>query len=177
MAETQERAREALAGTMLREGILGGLLAGAIFAVAQMLLAAAMGVSPWTPWAFFASILLGRAALEAAFTPSIFVVGFVTHAILSALFGLLWGAIAKSVAPGIRDNWGPHAAAATIYGLLLWLVNFQVIGRIVYPWVLESGSLAQVLLHAFAFGLPLGLWLCARLRPIELAPRRRRATV
>ena len=37
MAETvTRREREAFAGTVLREGLLGGLVAGAVFALAQM---------------------------------------------------------------------------------------------------------------------------------------------
>lgn len=177
MAETTIERREAFAGTVLREGLLGGLVAGAILALAQMGLAAAMGASVLVPWAFFASVLLGREAFAAELNLSIFVVGFVAHFILSALFGLLWGAIAQSVSRGIRDAWGPHALAATIYGLLLWLVNFQVIARLVYPWFLETGTLTQLVLHGLAFGLPLGLYLCARLRPIEGMVTRRRAAV
>lgn len=172
-----EHDREAFAGTVLREGLIGGLVAGAVFAVAEMLLAAAMGVSMLMPWAFSASILLGQEALTAPFTLATFIIGFVVHFVLSALFGLIWGATAKSVSRGIRDSYGPHALAAMIYGLVVWLVNFQVIARIVYPWFLGTNALVQLLLHALAFGLPLGLYLCARLRPIEGRAARRRAVV
>ncbi len=172
-----EREREAFAGTVLREGLMGGLVAGAIFALAQMLLATASGASVWTPWAWFASILLGRGILDAPFGLSTFVVGFVVHFVLSALFGLIWGATAKSVSRGIRDSWGAHAIAAMIYGLVVWLVNFQVIARVVYPWFLDTGPFAQMLLHVLAFGLPLGLYLTARLRPIEHRPIERRTVV
>ncbi|WP_373047687.1 hypothetical protein [Vulgatibacter sp.] len=172
-----EREREAFAGTVLREGLIGGLLAGAVFALAEMLVSAAMGGSIFGPWAMFASILLGSSALSAEFTLGIFIVGFVVHFVLSALFGLIWGATAKSVSRGIRDSWGAHAVAAMIYGLVIWLVNFQVIARVVYPWFLQTNALAQILLHALAFGLPLGLYLTARLRPIEGAAGVRRTVV
>ena len=172
-----QREREAFAGTVLREGLLGGLVAGAVFAIAQMLLAVAMGASYTTPWAFFASILLGQGAITGPFTLATFIVGFVVHFVLSALFGLIWGATAKSVSRGIRDEYGAHAVAAMVYGLVIWLVNFQVIARFVYPWFLETNTLLQLLLHAVAFGLPLGLYLCARLRPLEGRAARRRAAV
>jgi len=170
-----EREREAFAGTVLREGLVGGLIAGAIFALSQMLLAAATGATALTPWAFFASILLGQEALTGPFTLATFIVGFVVHFVLSAVFGLIWGATAKSVSRGIRDDYGAHAVAAMVYGLVVWLVNFQVIARFVYPWFLELDALFQLVLHAIAFGLPLGLYLCARLRPLEGRPARRRA--
>ena len=177
MAETvTRREREAFAGTVLREGLLGGLVAGAVFALAQMLLALATGASALLPWALFASILLGQGALAAPLNLSIFIVGFAVHFVLSSLFGLLWGAIAKSVAPSVRDHFGPHAIAAMIYGLILWLVNFQIIARVVYPWFLDARPLAQLFLHVLAYGLPLGLYLCARLRPLDRLPARRRAT-
>lgn len=170
-----EREREVFAGTVLREGLVGGLVAGAILALAEMALAAATGDSPATPWAMAASILLGATARSAPFGPAIFAIGFAVHAILSALFGLLWGAVARSVSRDVRDAFGPHGIAAAIYGALLWLVNFQVIARFVYPWFLEANGFAQLLLHTFFFGLPLGLFLAARLRPIEgPAVRRRR---
>jgi hypothetical protein len=172
-----DREREAFAGTVLREGLAGGLVAGAVFALAQMLFAAAQGEPLSTPWAFFASILLGPQALAAPFSLATFTVGFVVHFVLSALFGLLWGATAKSVSRGIRDDWGAHAVASMIYGLLLWLVNFQVIARVVYPWFLGTSQLAQLALHALAFGLPLGLYLTARLRPLEGRRIERRVVV
>lgn len=168
------REREAFAGTVLREGLVGGLIAGAIFAFAQMLVAAGMGTSMAAPWALFASILLGQNAVNGPFTLGIFIVGFIVHFVLSALFGLLWGAIAKSVAPNVRDSFGAHGVAAAIYGLLLWLVNFQVIARVVYPWFLQTNALAQLLLHALAFGMPLGLYLAARLRPLDHLPAEQR---
>jgi hypothetical protein len=170
-----EREREAFAGVVLREGLVGGLVAGALLALASMLVSAAFGDSMARPWALFASILLGQGAITAPFTLGTFIVGFVVHFVLSALFGLIWGAIAKSVSRGIRDEWGAHGIAATIYGLLLWLVNFQVIARVVYPWFLGTNQLAQILLHALAFGLPLGLYLTARLRPLERPTAGRRA--
>lgn len=170
-----DRTREAYAGVVLREGLVGGLVAGAILALASMLVSAALGASMSTPWALFASILLGQQAVNTPFTAGTFVVGFVVHFVLSALFGLLWGAVAKSVSRGIRDDWGAHAVAAMIYALLLWLVNFQVIARVVYPWFLATHQLAWLLLHALTFGLPLGLYLTARLRPMERRTAEQRA--
>jgi len=169
-----DREREAFAGVVLREGLVGGLVAGAILAIASMIVAGALGLPISTPWSYFASILLGSDVLGAPFGFGTFVVGFVVHFVLSALFGLIWGAVAKSVSRGIRDDFGAHAVAAMIYGLLLWLVNFQVIARVVYPWFVEMNQLAPILLHVVTFGLPLGLYLAARLRPIERPAATRR---
>lgn len=164
------REREAFAGAVLREGLVAGLVAGTVFAVFQMILALATGQPIWTPWAYAASVLLGQSALALPFSLSFFIVGFLIHYALSALFGLVWGAIAKSVAPSVRDSYGGHSAAAMMYGLLLWLVNFQVLARIFWPWFLEVSLPGQILLHIVTFGLPLGLYLATRLRPIDRTP-------
>lgn len=167
---TVAREREAFAGAVLREGIVAGLVAGSVFAIFQMLLAAAVGQPLWMPWAYAASILLGQSALALPFSLSFFIVGFLVHYALSALFGLIWGAIAKSVSPPVRDSYGGHAAASMMYGLLLWLVNFQVLARIFWPWFLDVSLPGQILLHVVTWGLPLGLYLATRLRPIDRNP-------
>lgn len=162
---------------LLREGILGGLVAGVIFAVVQMIVAGAAGMGAMAPWRMFASIVAGRGALVGEMTFGLFLLGFIVHFVLSALFGMIWGAIARGLPYEVRTSWGQHAAGAMAFGFVLWLVNFQVIARVAYPWFLGMNQLAQVLLHVLAFGLPLGLYLVARLRPGEPIEMRRRVTV
>jgi hypothetical protein len=149
------------------EGAMGGLIAGLLFAAAQMVVATALGGSPWAPWRLFASVLMGQQALAGAMTLGVFVVGFFVHFGLSALFGAFWGAFVGGLPPSIRDSWGGHAAIAMVFGLLLYFLNFQVLARFLFPWFLATDRVAQVLLHAIALGAPLGAWMTARLRPLD----------
>ena len=44
-----------------------------------------------------------------------------------------------------------------LFGVLLWFVNFQIIARMVYPWVLQAPQFLQMAMHAAFFGFPLAL--------------------
>jgi len=53
---------------------------------------------------------------------------------------------------------------------VLWLIDFQLLGRLFYPWFLELPQAPHAILHALTFGLPLGLvygLLAARRHPAE----------
>jgi hypothetical protein len=166
------RTNEASRQTILGQSVVGGLIAGAILAAAMMIYTAAAGMGAGAPWQLFASVLLGAPALQ-ALTFGVFLVGFIVHFVLSALFGLIWGFAAAGVPKSIRDGLGSHGAAAGIFGLVLWVVNVQLIARGFYPWFLEMNQLVFALAHVLFFGLPLGLYLASRLQPMEGVPVRR----
>lgn len=151
----RDRGRE-----LLRKGTIAGLVGGAVLVLAQMVVAGDTAA----PWRMFASIPLGREALTGPMTLGIFLLGFIVHFALSALFGLLWGLVARKVPPETRRSWGPHAGLAMAYGLALYLVNFQLIARAAFPWLVPAGGVVQAVLHVIAYGLPLGLALVAQLR-------------
>jgi hypothetical protein len=50
-----------------------------------------------------------------------------------------------------------QAAIGIIYGVALHVVNFHVIARAAYPWFLDANQYMQLVMHALAYGLPLGL--------------------
>lgn len=163
-------------GYYVRSGAIAGLLAGAVFAVFEMIVAAAMGMGIGGPWKMFASVLLGKSAM-AQLTFGVFIVGFIVHFALAALFGAAWGAIAKKVPTSIRYGVGGHTAAAMLYGLAIYLINFQIIARLAYPWFLGANQGAQIVLHVLAFGLPLGLFLVSRLRAMGAVGAGRRRVI
>lgn len=151
----------------IKLGVLSGLMAGAIFAIAEMIAAAAVGASLITPWRMFASVVLGSAAIEATSPGVAFIVGFIVHFLVASIFGLIYGAIHRGVARDTRRSYGAQAAIGAIYGLALYLVNIQVIARLAYPWFHETGQWTQALLHAFTYGLPLGLLMATAERRVE----------
>lgn len=155
----------------IKEGIGLGLIAGVIFAVMEVVAAVMMGNPALMPFRMFASTVLGSAALETAGAGTAFLVGAIAHLILSGIFGLIYGAVNAQFGADTRASWGQQAGIGVAFGALLWLVNFQIIARVLYPWFLEAPQFAQMMLHALFFGLPLGVMYAAAERRVVL-PRR-----
>jgi hypothetical protein len=125
--------------------------------------------TPWVPWRLAASLLLGPGAVSATVTPGLALTGLLVHLVLSAFFGMLWSVAARLLWPRLRDSTGSHLALAALYGAGLWLLNFQLVARGMFPWFLSYDSPVQVLLHAVAYGLPLGLYVATRVRAVDEA--------
>ncbi|MCI0572670.1 MAG: hypothetical protein L0Y66_18100 [Myxococcaceae bacterium] len=161
---------------LIKLGAIGGLIAGAIFALAEMLAGAAFFKAPLlAPWQAFSSTVLGQSALEGGLTFGKFLTGVVSHFTLSAIYGAAFGAIVSLCSPKSRTSYGTQSAAGMLFGLGLYLLNFQVIARLIYPWFRGVNQPAQVLYHVLAFGLPLALYVASKLRrPVARvgAPRR-----
>lgn len=154
-----------------KEGIGFGLIAGVIFAMMEIAGAAAMGNPPLMPIRMFASIVLGEAALETVPMGSALLVGVVVHLALSALFGLIYGLLNARTSTATQTQWGRQAGLGLLFGLALWLVNFQIIARVLYPWFLTTPQFLQALMHALFFGLPLGLMYAAAERRVHRVGR------
>lgn len=169
MAQTGARSRklEAIQGIVVTDALEGGLIAGVILMGASMVVAAIDGRSLAEPWRNAASIVMGSRALGGPATWGIFIVGFVVHFLLSAVFGVIWGAIANRLTPWARDNFLLHGLAGIAYGFAIWVIDVRVIGLVVYPWIAQLPSLRGLLLHTLAYGLPLGWFMAMRLRPVE----------
>jgi hypothetical protein len=166
-----------------QHGLIAGALAGIAFALFEMVVAA------WThgPAAFFTPLrmigatVLGRGALDPSYSLLVAsLAGAIVHLLFSALFGLVFALIAWRF-PRLAEVPGSLLLSATVYGLVLWGVNFYVIA----PWAgwewlpTQSVRWVQFLGHTFAFGTVLGLYLdwvvgrpprdaarCPRLEPV-----------
>ncbi len=163
-------------GNIVQDAMYAGLFAGAVMGVAETVVAWFM-VGDWVlPWRMFASIILGKTALEGPFSVLQGVFGVVVHLALSVAFAVIWAAIVRHAPADIRHSYAAHTAAAMIYGLVLWVVNFQLVARVAYPWLTGQMEVAQLTIHAVAYGLPLGLFLTKRIawmeprRPVERQP-------
>jgi len=141
----------------VKEGLGFGLIAGAVFAIAQVIATVIAGDSAILAFRRLASVLLGPDAL--AVTPAATAVGvaIVGHLFLSAMYGLFYGIYSSALTLPTRRSLGRQAVIGPIYGVMLWAVNFQVFARYRYPWLLALPQAPLVALHAVFFGLPLGL--------------------
>ncbi len=152
--------------------IIGAGLAGAaVFAVMMMIAASTAGDSAWKPWQLFASVATGRSALQATGVQTLFT-GLVVHVLLSLFFAFMWAAVVRRLPLDVRESWGTHSAAAMIYGLVIWLVNYQLIARFAFPWFLDrTNGFVQAMIHAFGFGLPLAVVMLGRYRRVAQPAR------
>jgi len=157
-------ARKTEATRSARRGLGLGILAGILFAIIEVLAAVLMGNPPLMPLRMFASILMGPAAMEAAAPGTVLLASIPTHLVLSALYGLVYAAVNARLPAETRRSWARQAALGLGFGALLWLLNFQVIARVLFPWFLGAPQLLQLVMHAAFFGLPLGLMLTATQR-------------
>ena len=150
--------------TLVTRGAIGGVIAGVVFAIFDMVMAAAFGNPFIAPLRMIAGILLGPAALTPAVDPTTAViVGLAVHFVLSAAFGGVFG-VAIRLVPTLAQSSAVLVLSASVYGLLLWLVNFQVIGALFFPWFTQIDQLVfGFIAHTFFFVTPLGLYLARTL--------------
>lgn len=119
---TETRAADASqidVGRALKHGAVGGIIAGLIFPMFEMAMAAAQGQNPLGPLRMIGGIALGEQALDPTF--SILVAGaagMVVHMMLSVVYGLAFGA-AAAVIPAIVSSIAGAALAGAALGTVL----------------------------------------------------------
>jgi hypothetical protein len=153
----------------LVHGVIGGIVAGIIFAMFEMVMAAVQmgGEAFFMPLRMIGGIVLGQQAL-APETSLILAggAGVLVHMMLSAAYG---GAVALAAAivPPLRGGTLALVAWASAAGLALWIVNFYVIAPIAgWNWFPDgTDPLVQFVAHTFFFGSVLGIYLDRFARP------------
>lgn len=143
-------------------GMVLGLVAGAVFIVFETLAAGVLGPGFLGPLQMIGAILLGQGALEELATPApVAGVGLVIHFLLSAIYGGTFAAIVVLIRPIKRNRW-LLVGAATLFGLLLWIINFYVISPVAFPWFGMANPIVQFLSHTIFYGTALGLLFARR---------------
>lgn len=154
----------------MRLGVGLGILAGILFALAEVLVAALMGNPPLMPIRMFASVVMGPSALDTA-SPAVAILGgIIAHLVLSIVFGVIYTAMNARAPLATKASTAQQAAIGLGFGALIWLLDFQIIARLIYPWFLGAPQLLQLVLHAVFFGLPLGLMYAGAHRRVGARP-------
>jgi uncharacterized membrane protein YagU involved in acid resistance len=130
---------EPLAGRLLR-GVVGGVVAGIVFAGVTMWFADSTGGKADMPLRMISTIVKGDAAMAGGTTDP--AVGVVVHVLLSALFGMVFAL----AVPWFRSN-GTVAVAGTVYGLLLYVVNFLVLTPLAFTTFKGANQPFEVFAH------------------------------
>jgi hypothetical protein len=146
----------ALLGDLVTRGAVAGFASGLIFLVANMGWAVHNDKPAVAPLIDISTIFHTQdtpAPITAApFGPDNVVVGLVTHATLSLLFGIGFALLAAAF---LRRSSAILPAAGLAYGLLLYGINFQILGRTAFPWFTNAMGPPQgfeVFIHA-VYGL------------------------
>jgi len=157
-------------------GLGFGLVAGAVFALAECLASLVGGYGVMQPVRYAASVLLGARALTEGPLGLMIAAGLAVHLGLSALLGLAYSLIDARLSPELRPRVSHQSAVGMLFALGVWVVTFQLVARGYYPWFLETPQFFQLLMHALFFGAPLGvLFAAAERRRVALAVFEREA--
>jgi hypothetical protein len=142
-------------GSLCTRGAVAGIAAGLVFLVANMGWAVHNGKPAAAPLIDISTIFHAQDAPDpvtaAAFGPDNLMVGLVTHLTLAMMFGIGFGLLAARL---VRTN-AMLLGGGLAYGLLLYVVNFQILGRTAFPWFTNAMGPPQgfeIFIHA-VFGL------------------------
>lgn len=127
-------------GRRLVRGAIAGIVAGIPFAVITMWFASTTGGGWLAPLKLISTIVLGADALKDGTAEPW--VGVVVHMVLSALIGMAFGLIA----PALRTN-GTAALVGTVYGVLIYVVNFLVISPLFLPQFTTTNQPFELVMH------------------------------
>jgi uncharacterized membrane protein YagU involved in acid resistance len=138
-------------GARLVRGAIGGFLAGLVFIGVTMWFATTQGSAALGPAKMISTIALGAGALQggSASAP----LGVVIHVVLSIVYGMVFALFVGKM----RTN-GTVALLGTVYGALLYVVNFLVLSPLLFPAFQMANQPFELLAHtvfgtllAFAF--------------------------
>jgi hypothetical protein len=165
MSATEVTRSEAFPAEWLKHGLIGGIIAGIVFAAFEMIAAAILDGPDmfFMPLRMIGGIALGEQALDPAYSlVTAGVAGLVVHLVLSAVYGIGVAGVARYV-PALASSAAILIAWASIAGLALWLVNFYVIAPITgWNWFPDgTNAVVQFIAHTFFYGTVLGIYLVA----------------
>lgn len=131
-----------------RAAVLGGLIGGAVFMMAEMLMVMLIGQSPWAPPRMIAAMVLGDEVLPppATFDAGVLATAMMIHFPLSILYGIVIGWIVQRM-----SRTGALLAGAAI-GLAIYLINFYGIASFAFEWFAMARNWVSLVTHVL-FGL------------------------
>jgi hypothetical protein len=140
----------------LGQGAIGGIVAGIVFAMFEMIASAVMmgGEAFFMPLRMIGAIILGEQALEPTYSLwAAGAAGVIVHIVLAVIYG----AVFTLILGGLRSVFW-EIVLGGLYGFALWLINFYVIAPALFPWFLDADPVIQFLAHTVFFGMMLGLY-------------------
>lgn len=146
--------RDVTVGGWCSSGAVAGLAGGVLFILANMWFSGAHGKPVVAPLLAISTIFHGseKPVMDTASV----IAGLVLHLGLSMVFGIVFAMLVGLLR--LSGRWPLLVVAALVYGLLLYVVNFQIFGRIFFPWFVNPMGPNQgfeLWIHPVAYGLVL----------------------
>ena len=133
-------------GERISRGTVAGLAAGLLFLLANMAWATKSDLPAVAPLLDISTIFYFDD--KPTVSPENMAVGLITHLALSAAFGVAFAVVTMRL-----RKLRALIVGGTGFGLALYLVNFQILGRLVFEWFQEGpDQWFEVVAHA-GFGL------------------------
>jgi hypothetical protein len=148
------------ADARLARGVVAGLAAGLLFLLANMWYADNQGLPAVAPLYDISTIF--HFADEPQPSPENLAVGLIVHLTLSAAFGATFALLAPVVKGSAR-----LVAASAVFGLVLYVVNFQILGRLFFEWFQEGPNQTFEVIAHLGYGLLLAPFILGYARPQE----------
>lgn len=130
----------------LAYGVVGGTFAGLLFLLANMWYADSQGLPAVAPLYDMSTIFYFTDKPDPQ--PINAAVGLVVHLTLSAAFGATLAVLAP-LARGVARL----AGLGAVFGLALYVVNFQILGRIAFEWFQEGPNQTLEVFAHLGYGL------------------------
>ena len=127
-------------------GVVGGTFAGLLFLLANMWFADSQGLPAVAPLYDISTIFYFADKPDPQ--PVNAAVGLIVHLTLSGAFGAALAALAP-LAKGAARLVGMGA----VFGLVLYLVNFQILGRVAFEWFQEGPNQTFEVFAHLGYGL------------------------
>lgn len=121
-------------------GVVGGELAGAVFALVTVWFTTSLGMGRDMALLMMSTVASGRSSIEDG-TASV-AMGVGVHLFLSALFGVIFSLLV----PKMRTN-GTLLLSAGVYGLIVYVVNFRLLSPLFFPVFQDANQPFEVLIH------------------------------
>ena len=137
----------------LKAVLWAAVIAGIVFLVLEMALVATVGGgSPWGPPRMIAAMVMGEGVLPppATFEMAPMLVAMLVHLTTSVVYAAILGWVISSRGFSL----GTSLVVGTLFGVLIYLVNFYLFTS-VWPWFAMARGMISIVAHA-AYGLTLG---------------------
>ena len=138
-------------GDWIARGALAGLAAGLPFLLAEMGWATRSGLPGVAPMLDMSTIFHGtdKPTMDPMLIPADVVIGLVTHLNLSLAFGIVFALLTP-----LFRNALVLLVAGIAYGIALYVVNIQILGRVFFEWFTSPmiDQSFQLFIHA-VYGL------------------------
>jgi hypothetical protein len=152
---------EGFVGRIEAETVVAGVSAGGIMAVLEMVVSVLSGHHLLLPFRYAASVVMSHKAFDAGWI-TVLLLGSIVHFSIATMYAFAFGVFNTQV-PWRSRLWGAREGLLGMgFATLIWLLDFQIIARFFYPWMLDHSQVMQWWLHVVGFGFPLGLLFAAR---------------